>query len=324
MSTQQMETQGQPAPAEQVETPAVETPVTPSVETPETPAEDVEPDEADYADPAEYKKALREHIANKTRKEEAAARKRELEGLLGEVKRQRQGKRALARQLEAMAEYVQGIDQKVSQFGQQPSALQEPQPHDFQTPQDYAKAYGAWVETQSRNQQPQQPAVPREQPAPADNGVWNATFAATVQSDPSFAALVQKQAVEKIGADMAGEAVSAMMSSPVGINIYRYLVSNPDVTEDIEDMSKAQQVQAIKLLERNLMSRAWAPASAAPAQAPVAQPVVAQPVQKPAVPPPPPAPAAAPRTAPKRPQDAKSMAEYHRLRMAELRGQKRR
>jgi hypothetical protein len=181
--------------------------------------------------------------------------------------------------------------------------------------------YAYKLATQQGTKQPEQKSNETKTEAidPQLMSDWQARLNHASRELPDIHELAQKVAAEGIGDDLSTPAVSAIMASPIGPHIYRYLALNPDHAEDIEMLPPRQQVSQIRILEQHIQShlytaRAPQQAQHQPSEQATApqQPVTRQPTLA--------APNGVPRggSAPvtKRPDQAKSADEFWKLRMA--------
>jgi hypothetical protein len=265
------------------------------------PEEDREPEEGDYTDPAEFRKALKEFAHAQGVKASQVEHKRQMDGVLSDLRKQRKGKRELVERME-------NFESKFNEFANRANPMEKPDPARFQSPEDYAKAWSAWNANEEKKA-PQVDTVKAE--FESIMPTWEARANHATMNDPDFVEACKRAGAEKTGEHIAEVAVLAFMKSPVGVEIYKYLANNPDVTESIEDLPKDAQVRAIKVIESNIMSARFERGSQdrSTAQQPVA------PLAKPSrVATPPKAGTGAVVTAPKKLEDAKSMKEYMELR----------
>jgi hypothetical protein len=282
----------------------------PAPEDTATPEEEQEPDEADYADPAEYRKALREFSKAQGAKETQKEYARRLEGVQHDLLKQRRAKREMRMQMEQMAEYIQQIVQVQSK----PQAPEKPDPMKYTDAEAYGKDYAKWISAQEQQVAPE--AQPRTQQVDPDQQAWQGRIGAAIQTDPAMQQAVAEIQRTGVGQHIRPEATRVISQSPIGTEVFKYLAFNPELTEEIEDLPTAKQVQAIRIIESQILTGRLQQSSqrqpAAPAAAPQPKPV-AKPVA-PKIPNPPSVNSGAPAIGPKKLTEAKSMAEYMRLR----------
>ena len=263
--------------------------------------EDREPEEGDYTDPAEFRKALKEFAHAQGVKASQVEHKRQMDGVLSDLRKQRKGKRELVERME-------GFESKFNEFVSRGQPMEKPDPARFQSPEDYAKAWSAWNASEEKKA-PTVNAVKAEIESAIP--VWEAKVQHAASNDPDFVSASERAVREGTGQHLAEGAVLAFIQSPVGLEIYKYLANNPSVTEDIEDLPREAQVRAIKVIESNIMGARFERGSQDRVTA--QQPVIPQ--AKPSrVATPPKAGTGAPVTAPKKLEEAKSMKEYMDIR----------
>lgn len=270
----------------------------------------VEPSEESFDNPADYRKAYREYtrkvIADDLKKEY----EKKIDGLYHDLKKQRQAKRQMRSEVEEIKGFLMNQRQAPSE------QMAEPEPHMYESPQAYAKAYAAYERNIENNKvrAEQQSTAQRQQSAQAVQEDWSGRLQVAASQDPDLMVAVKRVQQEGIGNDIVPEAIHQIMTSPVGPQIYKFLGSNPNIAEEIEDLPRGQQVRAIKLLETQLISGGFiqrtAPQQVQAPQQQAIPPVVAKPV----IAPPPAKPAGAPMTGMKKLSDARDMKEYMAIR----------
>lgn len=268
--------------------------------------EDTEPDESEYADPAEYRKALKEFGRKEAEKQLRTDYDRKINGLANDLRKQRAAKREMRMAMEEM-------ESRITSNLNKPVTMEEPRPELFNSPQEYAKAYGAWNEMAQKASQPNVDPVAKDLESALPT--WQTRLSSQLQYDPDLKRAVEITQREGVGQHIRPQAATEIMKSHYGTEIYKYLAYNPEMTEEIEDLNADKQVQAIRAIEqyiiRNSMGIAQAKTQQIPQQnAPVAPVVVSKPIA-----PPPAKVASAPAIGAKPLTKAKDMNEFMRLRM---------
>ena len=217
--------------------------------------EDKEPESDDYADPAEYKAAVKDYAKAQAKKEVEAEYERKIKGLYTDLSKNRAAKRANKERLENLEREIAALKQSTVKPDEEP------------TLEKYHGNVGEWSRAMVEFERKKQQALESERSA-KDNAAKAA--AAAVHSEwsdkmqtasktvlPDLPQVIQKIQSEKIGFGIAPDAIEAMMTSPIGIQMYHHLGVHPDEAEDIEDLPKSQHAEAMRSLERKLLSEIY-------------------------------------------------------------------
>ena len=216
--------------------------------------EEVEPDEASYRDPAEFKSALKEYTKKQTEKQLQKDYEKKLEGLYRDLRKQRGSKRELKEHINALEERLGTIATKLEGN----NALKEPDFKDFSGNVDsYARAKAAWEINQHNMRQQSEKSKQQEIEIQQRNAQqeWTYKMAAAKERLPDIDQVIQRISAEGIGKYIKAPALESIRTSPVGPDIYHFLGNNPDVAEEIEDMTQQEQVMAVKQLEARLYNK---------------------------------------------------------------------
>ena len=263
--------------------------------------DDREPEEGDYTDPAEFRKALKRFAHEQGMNASKAEHKRQMDGVLSDLRKQRKGKRDLAERME-------GIEIRLNEVASRGPLLEKPTPDRFQDPEDYAKAMHAWYVSEA-NKAPKVDTLKAEIASALPT--WEARVNHAAENDPSFVEAHNRAVKEDTGTHLAERAVLAFIQSPVGLDIYKFLANNPEITDQIEELKPDAQIREIKVIESEILRARHERRSQEGTTA--KQPVVPQ--SKPSRVAAPPKPGVgAPVVGAKKLEDAKDMKEYLAIR----------
>ena len=301
-------------PASTVETPEVKvaesTKVEETVGEPVEPVatettDDAEPDEDSYEDRADYKKALKEWTKKQTEKELREAHKKEVDGYYADLRKQRQQKRELKEQLMTLQSQIP-----------QPKIQDIPKPdiNQYDDPERYANdmvQYDRAVRKLEAHNAQQVQSNQRSEAETLDT-IWKQNVAESGLMDIDQVVVH----VEKTGLlnDFTPDARKAIVMSPAGPHVLKFLAMNPDIAEEISESPRP--LAELKQLESMLIKSIYSKPVQASAPPQVSQPAPIVKTEPPKfVPPSIPKSGSSHTGAPKKLTNASNMEEYMRMRM---------
>lgn len=150
------------------------------------------------------------------------------------------------------------LDDEPEQGSAQPATAEEPQPEDFDTVEEYAKAFSKWEREQAAPAKPaaNEPEQPTSyQPSSDSAEIRRASYEAAVEAFPDF-----EERLEQVGPRMTVAMVKAIEFDEDGASIVAHLADHPEELERIAKLtSEAQVAKALQRFAGKVLASAPAP-----------------------------------------------------------------